>query len=799
MKSQHTKNFFAPSFLVFFICLFAVPVTAQVGINNTDPKASLDITASNVATPTNTDGILIARIDDFSLVNPTIDQDGMLVFVTGNGVPTRGFYYWDNGTTSWILLGGIGVEKINDLNDGKSDNDGTNDGSSVFLGIDAGAADDSTDNRNVGIGYNSLKDNTTGNFNVANGFFSLQNNTTANENTAVGYMSLNSNVSGDLNTAIGSRALFSTTAGANTALGYRALFSNTSGSRNVANGVESLRNHSLGSDNVAIGYRAGYNNVSGYQNVFIGSSAGFNETANNRLYIESTNADADNALIYGEFDNNILRANAELQIGNPTGTGYAFPMIDGTANQVLTTDGAGQLSFITPPVNDADWYEEGSTNPPNAITDDIFTQGNVAIGKNTTDFPLEVQNNSTTASPFVAKFEDNATGTGDHTGVEVKMIGGHNQKSTGFLSTNTSSDSGLHIGYEADLRNGTNNQTGIKVTVRGNASNIGVISTLLDSGSPSTVLTRGISNNVGQPSSFGTYGIENGLYASGATATGNKYTVHNTILGGFGNHYGTYNALYSEENGNKYGVFNQFGAPAYDTGGVLYGTYNEFHTNISSTTSKYGTYTNIPASLGGTHYGIYADVQNTTGYAGYFLGRVSLGNTSSNRYIMPAADGTANQVLTTNGAGVTSWQNVSSPSSLSIIRATPSTNQNIPISSWAKLAFNTEIYDTNTEYDTSNYRFTAITTGYYSIGASVRITPITAELKLAIYVNGVSYSEVLNSLSGNSTSLTINDIVFLNASDYVEIYFYNGSASSAYTLQYVGYEKLFYHTIHQIE
>jgi len=68
---------------------------------------------------------------------------------------------------------GVGAEKINDLTDGKSDNDGSNNGSSIFLGVDAGSNDDSTDNKNVGIGFEALRSNTTGYENTANGYQSL--------------------------------------------------------------------------------------------------------------------------------------------------------------------------------------------------------------------------------------------------------------------------------------------------------------------------------------------------------------------------------------------------------------------------------------------------------------------------------------------------------------------------------------------------------------------------------------------------------------------------------------------------
>lgn len=76
---------------------------AQVGIGTTNPKSTLDIPASNAATPSNTDGILIPRISAFPATNPGLDQDGMLIFlstaIAGHG---KGFYYWDNTLTDWI-------------------------------------------------------------------------------------------------------------------------------------------------------------------------------------------------------------------------------------------------------------------------------------------------------------------------------------------------------------------------------------------------------------------------------------------------------------------------------------------------------------------------------------------------------------------------------------------------------------------------------------------------------------------------------------------------------------------------
>ncbi|WP_460218373.1 tail fiber domain-containing protein [Psychroserpens sp. MEBiC05023] len=304
-------------------------LNAQVGINTTNPDALLDIRSSNQATPANIDGILIPKVDDFPVANPTANQDGMMVFVTGNGVPSKGLYYWNNTTSNWVAV--IGVKHIDDLIDGKSDNDGTNDGSSIFLGIGAGVSDDGNNNKNVGIGFEALNNSTTAYENTANGYQALKNNTSGFDNTAIGTYSLFSNTIGNYNTAIGSRTLINnTTASLNVAIGSRALARITTGERNTAtgtsamynnvignyntvNGARTLLNNTTGNNNTVMGYETLFNNITGSGNIAIGYNSGYNETGSNKLYIE--NSSAVNPLIYGEFDNDILGFNAEVGIG----------------------------------------------------------------------------------------------------------------------------------------------------------------------------------------------------------------------------------------------------------------------------------------------------------------------------------------------------------------------------------------------------------------------------------------------------------------------------------------------------
>ena len=89
---------------ILLILLFCFSLGyAQVGINTVTPNAQLEIKSSNEATPSNTDGILIPKIDAFPVTNPTASQQGMLVYLTtASGSNPSGFYYWDNNSTTWI-------------------------------------------------------------------------------------------------------------------------------------------------------------------------------------------------------------------------------------------------------------------------------------------------------------------------------------------------------------------------------------------------------------------------------------------------------------------------------------------------------------------------------------------------------------------------------------------------------------------------------------------------------------------------------------------------------------------------
>ncbi|MGY5847486.1 hypothetical protein ACW6QP_08695 [Salegentibacter sp. HM20] len=78
---------------------------SQVGINTTDPKAQLDIPATNPSNPDVIDGILIPRIDRFPATNPSSAQNAMLVYLNKefNG-HKPGYYYWENVKAQWSSI-----------------------------------------------------------------------------------------------------------------------------------------------------------------------------------------------------------------------------------------------------------------------------------------------------------------------------------------------------------------------------------------------------------------------------------------------------------------------------------------------------------------------------------------------------------------------------------------------------------------------------------------------------------------------------------------------------------------------
>ena len=229
--------------------------------------------------------------------------------------------------------------KVNNVRSGFISNSSL--GLNTFFGYNSGAitvpSGGLDGNWNTGVGYNTLSANTTGHANTALGIGTLRYNTTGIHNVAVGADVLENNLSGVYNVAVGSQSLRSNTSGINnTALGRNTLFSNT-----------------IGSNNIVIGYNS-VNNGNNHNNVIaIGTNVNLLTNRNNVTVIGNNISDAsitqDNMTRIGSNVNTLTEVTGQVKVNaQSTSDNFTLPTTRGTANQVLTTDGAGATQWVTP-------------------------------------------------------------------------------------------------------------------------------------------------------------------------------------------------------------------------------------------------------------------------------------------------------------------------------------------------------------------------------------------------------------------------------------------------------------------
>lgn len=319
---------------LLLLCSIALIARSQnnVGIGTSTPNVSaqLDITSTSK-------GLLIPRMNSTAINAIPSPAKGLMVLDTAKNqlvfnIGTPAVPNWQSiaFSSGWSTTGNAGTDTSKNFIGTTDDKDlvfkrnnikaGTITTDNISLGVLSLVASSGFDN--VAIGQRTLNANTSGYSNIAIGTYALTLNTTGNRNIAIG-SALGGNLSGDFNVAVGVSSLeLNKTGTSNTAIGDGALFFAT------------------GSGNTAIGHGAG-GFSGGDGSVFIGENAGKNETNSNRLYISNSNADANNALIYGEFDNRLLKVNGKLTINvAPRSVGLdigsAAIKVSGTSPAVFT-------------------------------------------------------------------------------------------------------------------------------------------------------------------------------------------------------------------------------------------------------------------------------------------------------------------------------------------------------------------------------------------------------------------------------------------------------------------------------
>jgi trimeric autotransporter adhesin len=241
---------------------------------------------------------------------------------------------------------------------------GTNSGYANTIGLEnvfvgnATGMNNSQGTSNVMIGNVTGFLNTTGHSNVFIGDRSGYSNTTSSFNIFIGRSSGYNNTGGYNNLFIGDSAGYINTDGRyNIFIGNNAGYSNSTGNNNLFFGATTGENNSTGYNNTFLGGWCGAKNISGYRNVyigwksgwynevgsknvFIGQYAGHFEMGSEKLYIENTDAGSTGALIYGEFDNDILLLNATVSVKESINAGDVInmkPLTSAPSNPVKGT------------------------------------------------------------------------------------------------------------------------------------------------------------------------------------------------------------------------------------------------------------------------------------------------------------------------------------------------------------------------------------------------------------------------------------------------------------------------------
>ena len=101
-----------------------------------------------------------------------------------------------------------------------------------------------------------------------------------------------------------------------------------------------------------------------------------------------------------------------------------------------------------------------------------------------------------------------------------------------------------------------------------------------------------------------------------------------------------------------------------------------------------------------------------------------------------------------------------------------------------KVPFDVEELDSHGFFDTTNYRFQPTTSGWYFIGGTVRPQASTSMsgMRFELFKNGsVKHRVAEGGPDFNASSLTYSTIVYLNGTDYLELYgWISGSGTLAF-------------------
>ena len=148
------------------------------------------------------------------------------------------------------------------------------------------------------------------------------------------------------------------------------------------------------------------------------------------------------------------------------------------------------------------------------------------------------------------------------------------------------------------------------------------------------------------------------------------------------------------------------------------------------------------------------------------------------------AAGTTIATISSTGLTMNSGNIIQASGAAPAFNVYASVAQSIANTTHTKIQLNTEVFDTNNNFDnTTNYRFTPTVAGYYQITGSVQLASTSAISAVEIYKNGGIAAQGRGvGTGGLNQAGNVSTILYANGStDYFELYVYQPSGGAINT------------------
>jgi hypothetical protein len=282
---------------------------------------------------------------------------------SGSIVATDRLFAIGNGTSVGSRSSALTV-----LKNGNATFSGDISGAAYYISTDKVLSNPGSNNIFTGVGSGSS--NSTGTYNTYMGSNAAVNATSAGYNVVIGTNTAR-NLNADYNTVVGAMSVYNTadmTGQFNSVFGSFSGYTLTSGANNTLIGSQNAQQLTTGSYNTVLGQQTGTNLTTGSNNTLLG------------YYADLSSGSLTNATAIG--NGAVVDASDKIQLGNTSVTSVStsgalttgavtYPNTDGTANQVLKTNGSGVAAWTdaTPKITDvADEYSAAASQTSFTLT-----------------------------------------------------------------------------------------------------------------------------------------------------------------------------------------------------------------------------------------------------------------------------------------------------------------------------------------------------------------------------------------------------------------------------------------------